>query len=80
MEEDGHNPIWTQIPNLSGWEYDAAAERKHTYSDSPGTITGGVRQYTTSSGNVCETYIRCRQIEHPTRILGEVSKTYYDKQ
>ena len=46
MEDDGHNPNWTQIPNLSGWEYDAAAERKHTYSDSPGTITNGVRQYT----------------------------------
>ena len=77
---------WVPIPNKPGWEYDNSAVKtalnstSDTYTDSPGTVTNGIRTYTNESGQVCQTYIKCRQASNPTRILGEVSKTYYDNQ
>ena len=77
---------WQPIPNKPRWEYDAAVSFRTdpetgkyiTYKDSPGTISNGIRTYVNESGETCEVYVRCRQIDHPERILGEVSKTYYD--
>ena len=77
---------WQPIPNKPGWQYDAAVSFRTdpqtgeyiTYKDSPGTISNGIRTYVNESGETCEVYVRCRQIDHPERILGEVSKTYYD--
>ncbi len=77
---------WKPIPNKPDWEYDAAVSFRQdpetneyiTYKDSPGTISNGIRTYTNESGNVCKVYVRCRQTDHPNKILGEVSKTYWD--
>ena len=76
------------IPNKPGWQYDAAVSFRQdsqtgeyiTYKDSPGVIANGIRTYTNESGNVCKVYVRCRQISNPDRILGEVSKTFLDKE
>ena len=61
------------------WEYDNAATRADTYSDSPGTITGGVRSYTSPRGVTTQTYIKARKVGE-TIVRGEISKTYYDNQ
>jgi len=82
---------WVNIPNKTGWQYDDSVDNSRTvtengeevyitYKDSPGTITNGIRTYTNESGNVCKVYVRCRQTDHPDRILGEVSKTFLDKE
>lgn len=77
---------WVDIPNKTGWQYDNSIQSRIdpisgeyiTYKDSPGVIANGIRTYTNESGQTCEVYVRCRQTAHPDRILGEVSKTYYD--
>ena len=78
---------WVTITNNPEWEYDDSIQNRVdgqgnyiTYRNSPGVIADGIRTYTNESGNVCEVYIRCRQKSNPTRILGEVSKTYWDNQ
>jgi len=38
---------WQPVPGNSQWEYDDAATRADTYPDSPGTISGGIRTFTT---------------------------------
>lgn len=68
---------WQPVPNNPEWEYDDAATRDDTYSKSPGTIAGGVRTFTTQSGTVRETYIKCRKTSNPTAV-GELDKTYYE--
>ena len=68
---------WQPVPNNSEWEYDDAATRSDTYPDSPGTITGGVRTYTTLGGSTRQTYIKCRKTSNPPAV-GELDKTYYD--
>ena len=83
---------WVNIPNKTGWQYDDSIDNSRTitdsngqevyitYKDSPGTITNGIRTYTNKSGTVCKVYVRCRQTDNPNRILGEVSKTFLDKE
>jgi len=61
------------------WEYDNAAVRADTYSDSPGTISGGIRTYTDPNGKVTKTYIKCRKAGE-TIVRGELNKDYYDNQ
>lgn len=68
---------WVTVPNNAEWEYDNTATRDDTYADSPGTITAGVRTYTTLGGSTRQTYIKCRKINSPTS-TGELDKTYYD--
>ena len=83
---------WVTITNNPEWEYDDSIQNRTeidpntgeevyiTYRNSPGTISNGIRTYTNESGNVCEVYIRCRQKSNHNRMLGEVSKTYWDNQ
>ncbi len=78
---------WITIESNPEWEYDNSIQNRVdsqgnyiTYRNSPGVISNGIRTYTNESGNVCEVYIRCRQKSNPTRMLGEVSKTYWDNQ
>ena len=70
------------IPNSGGWEYDNAATAADTYSDTHGTISGGIRSYTTEGGTTRETYIKCRkQVVGDTStfyMTGELDKTFYD--
>jgi len=68
---------WVTVPGNAEWEYDDAATLADTYPDTPGTITAGVRTYTTGGGSVRQTYIKCRKISAPEAI-GELDKTYYD--
>jgi hypothetical protein len=71
---------WVVVPGTNGvWEYDNAATRADTYSDSPGTISGGIRSFALPGGNVRETYIKCRKTSNPPGV-GELDKTYYDAQ
>ncbi len=71
---------WVVVPGTGGiWEYDNAATGADTYSDTPGTISGGVRTYTTSGANPRQTYIKCRKTSQPPS-TGELDKTYYDAQ
>ena len=77
---------WVDIQNKPGWQYDDSVNSRTdpetgeyiTYKNSPGTISNGIRTYINESGKTCQVYVRCRQTDHPERILGEVSKTYYD--
>jgi len=68
---------WQPVPGNSQWEYDDAATRADTYPDSPGTISGGIRTFTTRGGSTRQTYIKCRKTSNPTAV-GELDKTYYD--
>lgn len=68
---------WQPIPNNPEWEYDDAATAADTYSDTPGTISGGIRSFALPGGNVRETYIKCRKTSLPAGV-GEIDKTYYD--
>jgi len=69
---------WRAIPNNPEWEYDDAATANDTYSKTPGTISGGIRTYTTGSfTNERQTYIKCRKV-NGSASTGELDKTYYD--
>ena len=68
---------WQPILNNPEWEYDDAATAADTYTDTPGTISGGIRTYTTSGGNPRQTYIKCRKTSLPAAV-GEIDRTYYD--
>lgn len=68
---------WVPVLNNPSWEYDNAATGVDTYSDTPGTISGGIRTYTTVGGATRQTYIKCRKINEP-EATGELDKTFYD--
>ena len=70
---------WVTVPNNTQWEYDNAATASDTYSDTPGTIAGGVRTFTLPGGNPRQTYIKCRKTSLPAGV-GELDKTYWDAQ
>lgn len=65
------------VPNNPEWEYDDTATSADTYPDTLGTISGGVRSYTTFGGATRQTYIKCRKTSLPAGV-GELDKTYYD--
>ena len=66
------------VPGSNGtWEYDKAATAADTYVDSPGTVTAGVRSFTTPAGKTTQTYIKCRK-PGKTLINGEINKDFYD--
>ena len=60
------------------WEYDNAATASDTYSKSPGTVTAGVRSFTTPGGVTTKTYIKCRK-PGKTLVNGEINKDFYDE-
>lgn len=69
---------WVTVPGSNNvWEYDNAATAADTYSDSPGTITAGVRQFDRPSGATQYTYIKCRKAGE-TIVRGELNKDFYD--
>lgn len=69
---------WVTIPGSNNvWEYDNAATAADTYSDSPGTITAGVRRFDRPSGATQYTYIKCRKAGE-TIVRGELNKDFYD--
>lgn len=70
---------WVTVTNNTQWEYDNGATASDTYSDSPGTISGGIRTFTLPGGNARRTYIKCRKTSSPPA-TGELDKTYWDAQ
>lgn len=70
---------WVTVTNNTEWEYDNAATASDTYSDTPGTISGGIRTFTLPGGNARQTYIKCRKTSNPPA-TGELDKTYWDAQ
>ena len=71
---------WVPVPNAPNWEYDDSATIADTYPDTPGTIVGGIRQFTLRRGTETSetlTYIKCRKITIPTA-TGELNKLYLD--
>jgi len=70
---------WVTVAGSNSiWEYDNAATAADTYSDTPGTISAGVRTYTSPfTGLDKKTYIKCRKTGETT-VRGEINKDYYD--
>ena len=51
---------WAAVTNSSIWEYENSATATHTYTNAPGSYSGGIRTFTHPNGNVQKTYVRCR--------------------
>ncbi len=68
---------WVTVTNNTEWEYDNAATAADTYADAPGTISGGIRTYTTLGGATRQVYVKCRKTSLPAG-TGDLDKTYYD--
>lgn len=75
---------WVTVPGSNSiWEYDNAGTS--SYSDAPGTVSGGIRTFTHPNGNVQKTYVKVRKVGEDLTGLavedrGELSKDYYDAQ
>lgn len=63
------------------WEYDNSATKSdaEAYSESNGTVTNGIRTFTSIGGNTERVYIKCRKVGE-TIVRGELNKNYYDAQ
>ena len=60
------------------WEYENGATAAHTYTDAPGTYSGGIRSFDPPGATpVQKTYARCRMVVDDIE-RGELSKTFYD--
>ena len=60
------------------WEYENGATATHTYTDAPGTYSGGIRSFDPLGATpVQKTYVRCRMVVDDIE-RGELSKTFYD--
>jgi hypothetical protein len=61
------------------WEYENSATKSDadTYSESNGTVTAGIRTFTSIGGNTERYYIKCRKVGE-TIVRGELNKNYYD--
>ena len=62
------------------WEYENGATATHTYTDAPGTYSGGIRSFDPPGATpVQATYVRCRMVADSVE-RGELSKTFWDAQ
>ena len=62
------------------WEYENGATAAHTYTDAPGTYSGGIRSFDPPGATpVQATYVRCRMVADSVE-RGELSKTFWDAQ
>ena len=62
------------------WEYENGATAAHTYTDAPGTYSGGIRSFDPPGATpVQKTYVRCRMVADSVE-RGELSKTFWDAQ
>ena len=60
------------------WEYENGATAAQTYTDAPGTYSGGIRSFDPPGTTpVQKTYARCRMVVDDIE-RGELSKTFYD--
>ena len=62
------------------WEYENGATAAQTYTDAPGTYSGGIRSFDPPGATpVQATYVRCRMVADSVE-RGELSKTFWDAQ
>ena len=62
------------------WAYENSATAAHTYTDAPGTYSGGIRSFDPPGATpVQATYVRCRMVADSVE-RGELSKTFWDAQ
>jgi hypothetical protein len=66
------------VTGFTGWAYENTATAAQTYSDAPGSYSGGIRSFNPPGATPAqETYVRCRRLLDSVE-RGELSKTYYD--
>ena len=72
---------WVNIAKTNNiWAYENGATAAHTYTDAPGTYSGGIRTFDPPGATPAQqTYIKCRKVnETEASLYGELSKTFYD--
>jgi hypothetical protein len=66
------------VTGFTGWAYENGATAAHTYTDAPGSYSGGIRSFNPPGPTPAqETYVRCRRLLDNVE-RGELSKTFYD--
>jgi hypothetical protein len=72
---------WVNIAKTGNiWAYENGATAAHTYTDAPGTYSGGIRSFDPPGATpVQATYVRCRMVADSVE-RGELSKTFWDAQ
>ena len=72
---------WVNIAKTGNiWAYENGATATHTYTDAPGTYSGGIRSFDPPGATpVQATYVRCRMVADSVE-RGELSKTFWDAQ
>ena len=70
---------WVNIAKTGNiWAYENTAAAAQTYTDAPGTYSGGIRSFDPPGATpVQKTYARCRMVVDDIE-RGELSKTFYD--
>ena len=73
---------WVNIAKTGNiWAYENSATAAHTYTDAPGSYSGGIRTFDPPGDTPAEqTYIKCRRADSTTIMRGELSKTFWDAQ
>jgi len=72
---------WVNIAKTGNiWAYENTAAAAQTYTDAPGTYSGGIRSFDPPGATpVQATYVRCRMVADSVE-RGELSKTFWDAQ
>ena len=72
---------WVNIAKTGNiWAYENGATAAHTYTDAPGTYSGGIRTFDPPGATPAQaTYVRCRMVDDSVE-RGELSKTFWDAQ
>ena len=70
---------WVNIAKTGNiWAYENGATAAQTYTDAPGTYSGGIRSFDPPGATpVQKTYARCRMVVDDIE-RGELSKNYFD--
>ena len=69
---------WVNIAKTGNiWAYENTAAAAQTYTDAPGTYSGGIRSFDPPGATpVQATYVRCRMVADSVE-RGELSKTFW---
>ena len=72
---------WVNIAKTGNiWAYENTAAAAQTYTDAPGTYSGGIRTFDPPGATPAQaTYVRCRMVADSVE-RGELSKTFWDAQ
>jgi len=72
---------WVNIAKTGNiWAYENTAAAAQTYTDAPGSYSGGIRTFDPPGATPAQaTYVRCRMVADSVE-RGELSKTFWDAQ